>query len=275
MKIKTQNKITETTNAKDETTNRSELPKEGTVTKMALELHNVSLTIGEDADRTDALIDVNLHIAPGELVAVTGRSGSGKSSLLNVAGGLLAPSSGQVLVNGADLAAMTPKQLAAQRRSAIGYVFQDLNLIPALTAAENVSLPLELDGVGVKEARRLAVAALTSVELDGKAKRFPDELSGGERQRVAIARGLIGDRTVLLADEPTGALDELTAEGVMGILRQKCAAGAATLMVTHDPSLAAWADRVIRLRDGRIDSMSSRGDVVPALFTQQEAEQSR
>lgn len=239
------------------------------MTKMALEFHSVSLTIGRDADRTNALIDVNLDIAPGELVAVTGRSGSGKSSLLNVAGGLIAPSSGQVLVNGVDLGAMSPKQLAAQRRNAVGYVFQDLNLIPALTAAENVSLPLELDGRGIGESRRLAVEALDAVELAGKAKRFPDELSGGERQRVAIARGLIGDRTLLLADEPTGALDEVTAEGVMHILRRKCKAGAATLMVTHDPSLAAWADRVIRLRDGRIDSVSSRGDVVPQLFVEQ------
>lgn len=243
--------------------------------RMALELQSVSLTLGGDADRTNALVDINLDVAPGELVAVTGRSGSGKSSLLNVAGGLVAPSSGRVVVNGDDLAAMTSKQRAAQRRNAIGYVFQDLNLIPALTAAENVSLPLELDGVGASIALRLAVEALDSVGLKRKANRFPDELSGGERQRVAIARGLIGNRAVLLADEPTGALDELTAESIMGILRQKCAAGAATLMVTHDPSLAAWADRVIRLRDGRIDSMSSRGDVVPALFAQQEAEQNQ
>jgi len=239
------------------------------VTKMALELHSVSLTLGGKADQTNALVDVDLDVAPGELVAVTGRSGSGKSSLLNVAGGLVAPSSGRVIVNGDDLAAMTAKQRAAQRRTTVGYVFQDLNLIPALTAAENVSLPLELDGMRAKEARRLATEALESVELAASVSRFPDELSGGERQRVAIARGLVGDRSLLLADEPTGALDEVTAEGIMHILRQRCSAGAATLMVTHDPSLAAWADRVVRLRDGRIDSISSRGDVVPSMFAEQ------
>jgi len=186
-----------------------------------------------------------------------------------VAGGLVTPSSGRVLVNGNDLAAMTPNQRAAQRCSTIGFVFQDLNLIPALTAAENVSLPLELDGVRVREARRVATHALTAVGLAGKAKRFPDELSGGQRQRVAIARGLVGERSLLLADEPTGALDEVTAEQIMHILRQQCAAGAATLMVTHDPSLAAWADRVVRLRDGRIESVSARQEAQPSVFAGQ------
>ncbi len=223
---------------------------------LTLTFNNLSLTLGSGANRTDALVDINLELAKGELVAVTGRSGSGKSSLLNVAGGLVSPSAGSVIVDGTDLAALSANDLAAARRRSIGYVFQDLNLLATLTAAENVSLPLELDGMKPKPARAQAIAALESVEMDGLADRFPDEMSGGQRQRVAIARALVGERTLLLADEPTGALDEVTAEGIMAILRRQCELGAATLMVTHDPSLAAWADRVIRLRDGRIDSVS-------------------
>ena len=223
---------------------------------LALEINQVSLTLGSGPNRTDALLDIALEVRAGELVAITGRSGSGKSSLLNVAGGLTAPSSGSVFVDGQDLAALSPRQLAAARRRSIGYVFQDLNLIPTLTALENISLPLELDGRAVSDAREAASEALRSVEIEELGGRFPDEMSGGQRQRVAIARGLVGDRRLLLADEPTGALDEITAEGVMSILRKKCDDGAATLMVTHDASLAAWADRVVRLRDGRIDSVA-------------------
>lgn len=223
-------------------------------------MRNVSLTLGSGANRTDALIDINLDLAAGELVAVTGRSGSGKSSLLNVAGGLLRPSSGSITVGSVDLAALSPAELSDARRTSIGYVFQDLNLIASLTAAENISLPLELDGAAPSSARQAASAALATVGLEGLDKRYPDELSGGQRQRVAIARGLIGDRRLLLADEPTGALDEVTAESVMHLLRAACDNGAATLIVTHDPSLAAWADRVIRLRDGRIDAVSTRSD---------------
>jgi len=223
---------------------------------VALELRNVSLTLGTGVNRTDALTDIALTVAPGELIAVTGRSGCGKSSLLNVAGGLVQPSSGSVTVGGQDLATLSSRDLAAARRRSIGFVFQDLNLLPTLTAIENVSLPLELDGISVKAARGSACAALAAVEIEELATRYPDEMSGGQRQRVAIARGLVGPRFVLLADEPTGALDEVTAESIMHILRRKCDEGAATLLVTHDPSLAAWADRVVRLRDGRIDSVS-------------------
>lgn len=247
-------------------TNSEQRRTTGDGRSITLELRNVSLTLGTGVNRTDALVDVNLEVASGELVAVTGRSGSGKSSLLNVAGGLVAPSSGSVLVNGTDLAAASAKELSAARRRSIGYVFQDLNLMSTLTAAENVALPLELDGTRVRQAREHAAAALDAVAIGELADRFPDEMSGGQRQRVAIARGLVGDRSLLLADEPTGALDEVTAEGVMAILRQQCDDGAATLMVTHDPSLAAWADRVIRLRDGRIDSVSAPSSSALADF---------
>lgn len=226
------------------------------MTAPTLRFDNVSLTLGDGAQRAVALVGINLEIGSGELIAITGRSGSGKSSLLNIAGGLMMTSTGRVEIDGTDLATLTPSGLAAARRRSVGYVFQDLNLLDTLTAAENVSLPLELDGMKPRPARSLAVEALASVEVEPLADRFPDEMSGGQRQRVAIARGLVGDRKLLLADEPTGALDEITAEGVMGVLRNQCDAGATTLMVTHDPSLAGWADRVIRLRDGRIDSIS-------------------
>jgi putative ABC transport system ATP-binding protein len=229
------------------------------MTTALLDLQNASLTLGEGIARVDALIDVNLTVTSGELVAVTGRSGSGKSSLLNVAGGLTALSSGTATVEGEALAGLRPRDLAARRRRSIGYVFQDLNLLPTLTAAENVAFPLELDGVKVAEARAAADVALARLEIADLAGRFPDEMSGGQRQRVAIARGVVGDRRLLLADEPTGALDEVTAENVMKLIRSLCDEGAAALVVTHDPSLAAWADRVVRLRDGRIDSITEAG----------------
>jgi len=223
-----------------------------------LEMTRVGLTLGEGEGRVDALIDISLQLAMGELVAVTGRSGSGKSSLLNVAGGLVGASVGQVLVGGTELGSLSSRELAAARRRSIGYVFQDLNLIPSLTAIENASLPLELDGMSVRDARKAAEIALAQVDVPDLRERFPDEMSGGQRQRVAIARGIVGDRQLILADEPTGALDEVTAEEVMIVIRRLCDDGASALVVTHDPSIAAWADRVIRLRDGRIDSVSQR-----------------
>ncbi|MEM9465067.1 MAG: ABC transporter ATP-binding protein [Actinomycetota bacterium] len=223
-----------------------------------LVLRGVGVTLGEGPNRTDALVDIDLEVAPGELVAVTGRSGSGKSTLLNVAGGLVDATTGEVLVEGESLAHASRRGKAERRRRSVGIVFQDLNLLPTLTAAENVSLPLELDGVGAREARTEAALALADVELAGLGGRYPDELSGGQRQRVAVARGFVGQRRLLLADEPTGALDEVTAEAVMKLLRRRCDEGAATLLVTHDPSQAAWADRVVRLRDGRVDSISER-----------------
>ncbi|GAA0921722.1 ABC transporter ATP-binding protein [Nonomuraea longicatena] len=205
---------------------------------------------GRVHDGVHALKGVNLEVSAGELVAVMGPSGSGKSTLLNLAGGLDRPTSGTVRIEGEDLAGV--KDLAVVRRGRVGYVFQDLNLIPSLTAAENVMLPRELDGVSAGKARKEALAVLAELSLGDLADDFPEELSGGQRQRVAIARALVGERRLLLADEPTGALDTATGDGILGLLRGRCDAGAAVLLVTHEPRYAAWADRVVFLRDGEI-----------------------
>ena len=203
-----------------------------------------------------ALRGVDLTVHPGELVAVMGPSGSGKSTLLHIAGGLDSPTAGQVLVEGRDLAALSAAQVAAVRRRSVGYVFQDLNLLPSLSALENVALPLELDGVRGGMARTAARAALDEVGVGALAGRFPDELSGGQQQRVAIARALVGPRRLLLADEPTGALDSTTGEEVLRVLRARCEAGAAGVLVTHEARHAAWADRVVFLRDGVVVDQS-------------------
>jgi putative ABC transport system ATP-binding protein len=217
-----------------------------------LELREVYRTHGKGDAATHALRHVSLSVVAGELVAVMGPSGSGKSTLLNLAGGLDRPDRGTVLVEGVELGSLSRKRLAELRRHSVGYVFQALNLVPSLTAAENVALPLELDGVPIRRARPQAEAALSEVELDGYADRFPDDLSGGQQQRVAIARALIGQRKLVLADEPTGALDSLTGEAVLKLLRTRVDAGAAGVLVTHEARHAAWADRVVFLRDGSI-----------------------
>jgi len=199
-----------------------------------------------------ALDGIDLRVDAGELVAVMGPSGSGKSTLLHLAGGLDAPTDGAVVVEGTLLGGLSTKELARLRRRSIGYVFQDLNLVPALTAAENVALPRELDGVRARAARREALTALEEVGIGELGDRFPDDMSGGQQQRVAIARALVGERRLVLADEPTGALDSTAGEAVMALLRARCDAGAAGMLVTHDARHAGWADRVVFLRDGRV-----------------------
>jgi len=217
-----------------------------------LELKDIRRVHGKGNTAVHALRGVTLQVAQGEFVAVMGPSGSGKSTLLNLAGGLDAPTSGDVVVEGTVLGRLSRKQLAAVRRRSVGYVFQDLNLLPSLTAAENVALPLELDGMSLRKTRRLAIDALEEVGLTELAPRFPDEMSGGQQQRVAIARALVGDRRLVLADEPTGALDSQTGEAVLKLLRARVDAGAAGVLVTHEARHAAWADRVVFLRDGEI-----------------------
>jgi putative ABC transport system ATP-binding protein len=217
-----------------------------------LELRDVSKVYGTGAAEVHALRHVDLVVQPGELVAVMGPSGSGKSTLLTIAGSLEEPSSGEVVVGGAALSGLSRTDQARLRRRVIGYVFQDFNLLAGLTASENVTLPLELDGMSPKAARVAGIEALEALGLGDRADRFPDELSGGERQRVAIARAVVGERRLLLADEPSGALDSQNGEMVMRMIRTTCERGVAGVVVTHDAQLASWADRVVFLRDGRI-----------------------
>jgi putative ABC transport system ATP-binding protein len=218
----------------------------------ALELRHVSKIYDSGPTEVHALSEVDVSVARGELVAVMGPSGSGKSTLLTIAGSLEEPSSGQVLVDGFDLATFSRADRAKLRRRSIGYVFQDFNLLPGLTAIENVTLPLELDGIRAKVARASGLEAMEELDVADRADRYPDELSGGQRQRVAIARAIVGERGLLLADEPTGALDSVNGEGVMRLLRAAAHRGVAGVVVTHEAQLASWADRVIFLRDGRV-----------------------
>jgi putative ABC transport system ATP-binding protein len=224
----------------------------------AVELHRVSRVYGSGASEVHALRGVDLSVGVGELVAVMGPSGSGKSTLLTIAGSLEDPSDGDVTVCGSPLASMSHHDRARLRRRTIGYVFQDFNLLAGLTAVENVTLPLELDGVGVRAARKVGLAVLEELGLAGQGGRFPDELSGGERQRIAIARAIVGDRRLILADEPTGALDSVNGEAVMRLLRAACKRGVAGIVVTHDAQLASWADRIVFLRDGRVIDQTTR-----------------
>ncbi len=217
-----------------------------------LELRHVSRTHRRGDTEVHALSGASLTLEPGRFVAVMGPSGSGKSTLLHLAGGLDTPTAGQVLVEGTDVGALDATQRALLRRRRVGYVFQDYNLLPALTAVDNVAFPLELDGLKRAEARAAARTVLAELDVADLAEAYPERMSGGQAQRVAIARALVGDRRLLLADEPTGALDSDTGTSIMRVLRQRADAGAAVLLVTHEPRFAAWADATVFLRDGRV-----------------------
>jgi putative ABC transport system ATP-binding protein len=217
-----------------------------------LELRDISKVYGEGATEVHALQRIDLSVDAGSLVAVMGASGSGKSTLLTIAGSLEDPTSGEVYVEGRPLSSLSRNGKARLRRQSVGYVFQDYNLLAGLSAVENVSLPLELDGVAARKAQAAALEALDEFGLKDRASHYPDQLSGGERQRVAIARAVVGDRRLLLADEPSGALDSNNAESVMRLILTACRRGMAAVVVTHDAQLASWADRVIFLRDGRV-----------------------
>jgi putative ABC transport system ATP-binding protein len=217
-----------------------------------LELRDISTVYGECAAEVRALQRIDLSVEAGSLVAVMGASGSGKSTLLTIAGSLEDPSSGEVYVDGQSLSKLSRNGKARLRRQSIGYVFQDYNLLAGLSAVENVSLPLELDGVSSRKAQATALESLEDFGLSDRASHYPDQMSGGERQRVAIARAVVGGRKLLLADEPSGALDSTNAETVMRLILAACHRGLAAVVVTHDAQLASWADRVIFLRDGRV-----------------------
>jgi putative ABC transport system ATP-binding protein len=217
-----------------------------------LEMRYVTKEYGEGSNEVRALSDINLSVDEGSLVAVMGASGSGKSTLLTIAGSLEEPTSGDVLVGGVALSKMSRNDKARMRRRSVGFVFQDYNLLAGLSAVENVSLPLELDGIPAKKARTAGMNALEELGLADRASRYPDQLSGGERQRVSIARAVVGERRLLLADEPSGALDSTNGEAVMRLVLAACRRGVAAVVVTHDAQLASWADRVVFLRDGHV-----------------------
>lgn len=219
----------------------------------ALEFIDVVKSYGSGPTEVRALSGVSLCIQPGEIVAIMGPSGCGKSTLLHLAGALETPSAGRVLVDGCDLDTLSLAEQASLRRRDVGYVFQRLNLIPSLTAVENVMLPLELDGIASRTARATAMETLHMVGLEHHLDRYPDDFSGGQQQRIAIARSIVGTRRVLLADEPTGALDTANSDQVIELLATLPATrGTAVVLVTHEPRFASWADRVVFLRDGRI-----------------------
>lgn len=217
----------------------------------ALEFIDVVKTFGSGSTEVKALGGVSLRVAPGEFVALMGPSGCGKSTLLHLAGGLEDPSAGRVRVGGREVGDMDLSARAALRRVDVGYVFQRLNLLASLTALENVMLPLELEGVGVRTARAAARESLAAVGLEQQLDRFPDDFSGGQQQRIAIARAVAGERKLLLADEPTGALDTATSDAVIELLAGLPARlGTAVVLVTHEPRFSSWADRVVFMRDG-------------------------
>lgn len=224
------------------------------MTTFPLELDQVSRVFGSAEHPVSALCDVSLSVSPGELVAVMGPSGSGKSTLLNIAGLLQRPTAGRVLIDGQDTSQMSDAKLAQLRRRHIGVVFQRFNLVPTLTVGENVALPLEFDGVNPKDVREDIEKALAEVGIEGTHDRFPEEISGGQAQRVAIARALIGTRSLILADEPTGALDTNTGDKVMRVLRERITteSGTSGILVTHEPRFASFADRIVYVRDGHL-----------------------
>ncbi|SFZ75230.1 ABC transporter ATP-binding protein [Chitinimonas taiwanensis] len=202
----------------------------------------------------NALAGVDLHIARNEYVALTGPSGSGKSTLMNLLGCLDSPSSGSYVLNGRDIASLNDNELAQIRNREIGFVFQSFHLLPRLSVLSNVAQPLVYRGLPPKERERLASEALGRVGLASKLKHLPNQLSGGQRQRVAVARALVGQPSILLADEPTGNLDSRTSEEIMALFDALHAEGQTVILVTHEADIAAHAHRVIRLVDGRIES---------------------
>jgi putative ABC transport system ATP-binding protein len=219
-----------------------------------LETRQVTKVYGTGETKVEALRGVDLEVQAGEMLAIMGRSGSGKSTLLTLLGGVDVPTDGKVMLEGKDLAAMTDDERTLIRRQRIGFIFQAFNLLPIFTAEENVSLPLELDGVNTSQARKRAAEKLEMVGMGKRRDHIPGKLSGGEQQRVAIARALAIEPAILLADEPTGNLDSANGEMVIKMLRNLVELhGQTIVVVTHDPQVAKQADRIIYLSDGMIE----------------------
>lgn len=221
-----------------------------------LTAHAVSHSFGAADLKVDALVDVCFEVRSGEMIAIIGPSGSGKSTLLHVISGIERLQRGRVLLGGTSLSELTDAQLHQLRRRQIGLIFQNFNLLGTLTAAENVGLPLELDGVARRAARAAALGLMETLEIGALSNRFPDQMSGGQQQRVAIGRALIGGAKLLLADEPTGALDSRTGQMVLATLRWPLQRGGAVIVVTHNVEVAASCDRVLELRDGTLHERS-------------------
>ena len=223
-----------------------------------IELKNVYKIYQMGSEEVHALDGVNITIDPGEFVAIVGQSGSGKSTAMNIIGCLDVPTSGTYHLGGTDVSTMDDDQQAEIRNKMLGFIFQQYNLIPKLTVQENVELPLLYAGVSSEERRERAVRSLERVGLADKRKNLPSQLSGGQQQRVSIARALAGEPSVILADEPTGALDSKTGQHVLEILHQLNRDGSTIILITHDNGIAATAKRQVRLSDGRIISDQRR-----------------
>ncbi|MBP2636654.1 MAG: yknY 1 [Firmicutes bacterium] len=219
---------------------------------MTIALDNIIKTYQMGDNVVAALAGVTLDIREGEFTAIMGPSGSGKSTLMNILGCLDRPTSGSYLLDGQEVSSLTDDELALTRNKKIGFVFQNFNLLPRITAIENVALPLVYAGVEAKERRQRSAAALASVGLEPRMEHLPNELSGGQRQRVAIARALVNEPSIIMADEPTGALDTKSGDEVMEIFKTLNSYGRTIILVTHEPDIAAHAKRVIHVRDGLI-----------------------
>lgn len=229
---------------------------------MLISIKNLNKTYIMGAEKVEALKNVTLEIAKNEYVALMGPSGSGKSTLMNLLGCLDSPTSGEYWLNGIEVSTMDDGELAEVRNKQIGFVFQTFNLMPRLSALENVALPLVYSGVGREERLEKARKTLESVGLGDRVNHRPNELSGGQRQRVAIARALVNDPAIILADEPTGNLDTKTSYEIMGLFEQIHQAGNTVILVTHESDIARHAHRIVRLRDGLIESDQTNGDIV-------------